>query len=80
MNGSVYPDICVSQQSTIKTIDVVGKNVWGLLPFAYGLPSVVLDVFIAMFLFSKKGQEEFRSNFYTLFAISSIVVSSLCIL
>lgn len=42
----------------------------------YSLPCLALSLRIVIFLFSKKGREDFSSSFYKLFALSSIQVSS----
>jgi hypothetical protein len=73
-----YTDICESFQRSVHDFDSTGRNLIALFPLIYGAPTLVLDVFILKFLVSKKGREEFGNIFFTIFAISAVVVRFLC--
>lgn len=70
-----FSDICIKSQAVSGEIDSTERNLMGLFPLSYAIPSIILDTYIVKFMLSKEGRVEFRGIFSTLFAIFGIVVS-----
>lgn len=74
MNYSNDTDVCFQLQEVSRFFNPIEKNFESLIQMIYGIPTIMLDLVLVVFLIKQKDQKDFSRIFSILFSIAGIIV------